>query len=93
MRVLRIASIGSVTAAALAACVLASPAQADWGDGYYHRWHPHDGWDRPGGPPALIVAPPPYRMRPAAYYAPPPVAYLPPPAVDAPDVVFGLTIR
>jgi hypothetical protein len=101
MRVIHATTIGLVAAAALGACVFASPAQADWGDGYHHRWHPHDGWYRPWGPPALIVTPRPYTyVPPAAYYAPPPMAYAPPPVVYAPPpayyapgVSLGISVR
>ncbi len=92
-------AIGLVAAAAIGACNVVSPAQADWGNGY-RAWHPHDGWDRPGGSPALIVAPrPPNDTSPAAYYVvpgaasvPPPVADPPPPPTyDVPGISLGLT--
>jgi hypothetical protein len=94
MRPLRVTCIALTAAAAIGAGVFARPAQADWGDGY-HRWHPHDGWNRPSGPPALIVTPRPTRYAPsAAYYAPPPpAAYAPPPAYYAPSVSFDFTGR
>jgi hypothetical protein len=73
--------------------VFVSPAQADWGNGY-HRWHPHDGWTQPSGPPALIVAPRPTTYAPPqVVYVPPPAAYAPPPAYYAPGVAFGVTVR
>jgi hypothetical protein len=100
MRAIHAMVIGCVAAATLGGCVFASPAQADWG-GRYHRWHPHDGWRKPSGAPALIVAQPPYHYVPAAAYKvaaraydpPPPVAYGSPPAYYAPAVPFGLTVR
>lgn len=93
MRAIHAASISLVAAAALVACAFASPAQADWGDGY-RPWHPQDGWYRPLDPPTVAVAPRPYHyVRTPAYYAPPPVAYEPPPAYYAPDVSLGLTVR
>lgn len=95
MRALRIASIGS--AAAVAACVIASfafvsPAQAYWHHGWHGGWHPH-GWYRPWVPPAVVVAPGPYYYAPPAYYAPPPPVVYAPPAYYAPGVSFGVTIR
>lgn len=93
MRALRAISLGSIAAATVGVCVFAGTVNADWGD-RYHRWHPHDGWDRPWAPPALIVAPRPYGYAPPpAYDAPPPVAYAPPPAYYAPSVSFGWTVR
>ncbi len=106
MRALRATCIGCIAAASLGTCLFASQAQADWGD-RYHRWHPHDGWYRPGAPPALIVVPqssayvPPavYNAPSVAYapsravYLPPPLAYTAPPAYYAPGVPFDLTVR
>lgn len=90
----RTASIGFGLVATLGACVFASPARSDWDDGYYHRWHPHDGWSRPGAPPALIVTPQSSdTARTAAYDAPPPVAYAPLPPRDQPDGSFDSTVR
>jgi hypothetical protein len=84
------------TAAALiavAACNLGRPAQADWGDAY-HRWHPHDGWSRPSGAPALIVAPHQVEYAPrAAHDTPPPVAFAPSAAYGSPDPAIDFTVR
>ena len=95
MRPLRATSIILSAAAVIGAGVFARPAQADWGDGY-HRWHPHDGWGRPSGPPALIVTPRPTAYRPpAAHYAPPPppAADAPKPAHEAPSVSIDFTVH
>jgi hypothetical protein len=94
MRRLCVTSIALTAAAVLGASMFASPAQADWGNGY-RRWHPHDGWTRPSGPPALIVTPRPTDYAPpAAYYAPPPpAAYTSPPAYYAPTTSFDFTVR
>jgi len=104
MRALRATTIGSAVAVVLGIGLSASPVHADWGDGYYHRWHPHDGWDRPGGPPGLIVTARPnqavplaaYDALPAITYAPgvhAPVAATAPAAFDATGVSFDFTIR
>jgi len=84
----------ALLAAVTGNCFFASLAQAEWDDGYRHRWQPHDGWTRPGVPPALIVTPQSSDpARATAYEAPPPVAYTPPPAPDETAASFGLTVR
>ena len=72
--------------AALAALMIAAPAQADEWHG--RGWH-HGHWDRPWWGPGYYYGPP------RVYYAPPPVVYAPPPPVyyAPPGVSFGMTIR
>ena len=90
MRTFRSAVIGLAAAATAGACLLATPAMAEWHHGWHRGWwHGHWGWV----PPAVIVAPRPYYYAPPpVYYPPPPVAYAPPPYY-APGVSFGVTIR
>jgi len=96
----RTLSIGFGIVAGLGVLVAAGPAKADWDDHGRHRGWRHHGWERPWGPPAVVVAPRPYYYAPRyyapppVYYAPPPVYYAPPPpAYYAPGMSFGFTIR
>lgn len=79
MASVRTTTIVGVMAGVVTLLAAAPSAKADWyGPGYGWR-RPH--YDRPWGPPAVVVAPPPY------YYAPPPVVYAPPPVFYAPPRV------
>lgn len=70
MTLLRTASVALAVAGAIAVTSVATPAQAEWRDHYWHYgWYrPWWGWSAPA-----------YYYRPPVYYAPPPVAYAPPP--------------
>lgn len=96
---IRILSIGLGIVTGLGVLVAAGPAKADWDHDGRHRGWRHHGWERPWGPPAVVVAPrryyyAPYYAPPPVVYAPPPVYYAPPPpAYYAPGASFGFTIR